>query len=136
MHLYASERLAGNRCGLKQYSRLMRGAGREPCSERMFLHVEALADFSYFNRKREPDSLRRPARQFPRAQQLLCRWEVKARVPRPWCGKAFEPFRRGRIIDARMSAMSGAVRRISSPIRRVLNASLQRVSASMPADTG
>jgi hypothetical protein len=65
MHLYASERLAGIRLGLKQYNRLMRGAGREPCSERMFLHVEALADFSYFNRKREPDSLRRPARQFP-----------------------------------------------------------------------
>ena len=53
MHLYASERLAGIRLGLKQYNRLMRGAGREPCSERMFLHVEARADFSYFNRKRE-----------------------------------------------------------------------------------
>src|ERR1700722_8680499 len=70
MNLYASERLAGIRLGLKQYNRLMRGAGREPCSERMFLHVEALANFSYLNREREPDSQRRPARQFPRGAAI------------------------------------------------------------------
>ena len=56
--------------------KIIQGPGRQPCSKQIFLHVEGPDGiiFSYVNGMSEMGSVRRPARQFPRAMESLCEW--------------------------------------------------------------
>lgn len=56
--------------------KIVQGPGREPFSERTFLHVEGPDGiiFSYVNGMTEPGAPRRPARQYPLTLESLCNW--------------------------------------------------------------
>lgn len=74
--------------------KIVQGPGREPFSERIFLHVEGPDGviLSYVNGMSAPGEMRRPPRQYPSKLESLCNWGSESKdVPELLAGQQRTP---------------------------------------------